>query len=178
MKKNALIMTLVFCVVLAAALLFSVVSLARAHSEIDALTAQVEALQTQLQAQPQAGQSQDANPDEDGYFTFIADTWDIVSNQLTVTGYAYAVLPAGSDHPATLELRLGSDVVASQSVMLTQGEAEGVFEADLEASFPLPTLGADDLLQLWLVVDTGSGTRSACGAEWYLDGTELMLIAG
>lgn len=178
MKKNSLIVSLLLCAVLAAALLISVIFLTRAHSEIDALTAQVEALQTQLQAQPQANQPQDVSPDEEGYFTFIADTWDIVSNQLTVAGYAYAVLPAGTDHPATLELRLGSDVVSSQSVVLTQGEAEGVFEADLEASFPLPTLGADDMLQLWLVVDTGSGTRSACGAEWYMEGTELMLIAG
>ena len=174
MKKKTLNISLIICVLLAVALLVSLIFLVRAYSQIDALTAQVE----QLQAQSQAGQLHDGVLDEDGYFTFIADAWETTGDKLMVSAYAYAELPAGSDYPATLQLRLGSEVVASQPVTLTQGEADGIFEADLEASFQLPTLGSEDLLQLWLVVDTGSGTRSACGAEWYMEGTELMLIAG
>lgn len=185
----------VLCAVLAAALLLSVTALIFEKSEtkaaeqyIDFLTAQVQTLEEQNQAlqlqlsyqgimwEPIGSESP---AEEEPYCTLVIDTWTVEDHILSVNTFAQAVLPADVPFSARLELWHGSAVLESHALSLEPGEAAGIFEADAAAQFEIPALGADEELQLWLVVEpAGSHPLSAYGAGWHLENEQLVYIAG
>ena len=181
MKKNTLTICLIIFVILAAALLLSVVGLVSAKSEVNALNDLIQTLEKEneaLKAQMLANPVQVGSTDE-SYCTLMVDTWTKDADTLTVVSFAQAILPENTTFSAQMELRVDSVVVASQPVILNPGEADGIFEANVSASFQTPEIGANEQLQLWLVVEpTGYDALSACGADWYVENGQLMLIAG
>lgn len=194
MKKKAYTISLIVCVILAAALLLSVIALVSAKSKVKASSEQVltlikrvqaleeenQTLQAQLDAQSSAVQAEVTPVDtEDFYCTLMVDTWEVKDGKLTADTFAQAVLSEGVNFSAQIELWRGDAVLASQDVILDIGEADGVFESDVKVAFQIPEIGADEELQLWLMVEpVGSEALFACGAGWYLEDGVLMLITG
>ena len=188
MQKKVFTISLLLCVILAAALLLSVVSLVSARSEIAALTEQVHALEEQNQqlrtqmvaAEPPIQTDITATDLTSYYCTLTVDSWSIEGNTLTVSALAYANLPGCTKANAQLELWLGSTVLQGSSVTLDIGEADGVFEAEItNASFTIPEISSDEELHLWLTVEPMNNQPVfVCGASWYTENGQLMLIAG
>ena len=177
MKKNTPTIYLIACVILAAALLVSVIALVSAQSQVKELKAQVQSLQGQLSVDQ--SYVVPARP-EDYYCNLVVDTWSVASDTLTVDAYAQAALSVNVAATAQLELRLGDTVLQTIALELEAGEAAGMHEADItNAAFAIPSLGADDELQLWLTVCPENGEPfSTCGAGWYPEDGQLMLITG
>ena len=195
MKKNGLLFSLIACVLLAAALLLSVTALIAAKSEAKAASEQVQALTGQIQTLEEQNQAlrlqlsyQNATwfPTEElpaygeAYdCTLMVDGWEKEGGTLKVSVFAQAFLEEDVPFTARLELRRGDAVLESQPVTLDTGEAAGSFEAEVTVSFSMPEIGADEELQLWLAVQSaGSDPLFACGAGWYLEDGQLMLITG
>ena len=194
MKLKTPTLFLIICLILATALLLSVISLVSAKSDVAALEEQIRTLEDQnhqltalnqtLQAQIDAQSNMiqtvvDPVDTEDFYCTLVVDTWEVKDSTLTVHTFAQAVLAESVKSNAQIELWRGETVLASQPIALDLGEADGVFEADASVSFELPEIEADEELQLWLMVEpAGSDALFACGAGWYLEDGQLMIITG
>ena len=196
MKKNALTVTLIICLVLAAALVLSIAGFVSAKSDVAKLTARIEALEAENQALlaqtsiPSAPVYTDVDvPDEvvsssadtDAYYcTLMIESWSYENGKLTITAFAQANLPGCTKANAKLELCKGDTALESVDIMLDSGEAEGIFEAEAaNISFSVPAMGANDELLLWLKVDPmNGGSVLDCGAVWYLENNQLMLVAG
>lgn len=198
MKKNALTITLILCVVLAAALLLTGISLIKANAALAEADSQIQALTAQVQALEQQNQSLQAQPDDqtaaatpiqtqavpvdpaDFYCSLVIDNWTAQNGILAVDAFAQAYLDESIKFSAQLELWRGDAVLESHDILLDIGEAEGMFEADIVgAAFTLPEITADEELQLWLMVKpSGSDAIFSCGAGWYLEEGQLMLITG
>ena len=198
MKKNALTITLILCAVLAAALLLTGISLVTAKAEIKDAQAQIQFLTAQVQALEQQNQSLQAQPDnqttavppvqtqtstvdaEDFYCTLVIDDWTVQNGILAVDAFAQAYLDTNIKSTAQIELWRGDAVLETQEILLDIGEAEGMFEADIVgAAFTLPEITAGEELQLWLMVKpSGSDALFSCGAGWYLEDGQLMIITG
>ena len=182
MKTKTNKILLIVCAALTAALLLSVIGFFAAKSDVKELEADVLALteeNQQLKLLNQTLQTQMGVLEENETYCELSVTdWATSGNDLTVSVHAYASLPIGAQVNARLELWHGPDVVGTSPVTLTPG-AIGAHEADVSASFKIPTLQADEELQLWLVIDSDSfNTISFCGAGWYMEGDQLMVIAG
>ncbi len=190
MKKKGYLIIAAIGVILAVAMLLSVGALIAARSEITALTEQVRMLEEEnralrlqvsyenalwvpIQTEPEAA-------DEDAFYcTLVVDSWEIEDDVLTVHTFAQAALAEGTKFTTRIELWHGDAVVESRPVTLDIGEADGIFEADVSLSFPVPQIDANEELQLWLTVKPAGGTELfACGAGWYLENGQLLLITG
>ena len=198
MKKNTLTLTLILCAVLAAALLLTGISLTKANAALEDAQAQIQSLTAQVQALEQQNQSLQAQPDSqsttaspiqtqttpvdttDFYCTLVIDDWTVQNGILAVDAFAQAYLDERIKFSAQLELWRGDAVLEAQEVLLDLGEAEGMFEADIVgAAFSLPEITVGEELQLWLMVKpSGSNALFSCGAGWYLEDGQLMLITG
>lgn len=187
MKTKTSTFFLIICALLSAALLLSVISLISAKSEVKELEAEIfelaeenqqltllnQALQTQLNGQSTA------SPDGEFFCALSVDDWSQKNGTLTVDAFAQAYLPADAESSAQIELWLGSAVIATQPITLDAGGEDGLFETEISLSFQVPEIGADEELQLWLIVEsTGCNTLFTCGAGWYLEDGQLMIIAG
>lgn len=198
MNKKTNTIFLIVCAVLAVALLLSVTALTSAKSEAKAATEQVRTLIERVQALEEHNQTLQAQLDakstvldipqiesapvntDDFYCTLAIDAWSAKNGILAVDAFAQAVLAEGVNFTAQLELWRGDAVLESQEILLDIGEAEGIFEADITgAAFQLPEIDAEEELQLWLMVKpSGSEALFTCGAGWYLEEGQLMLITG
>lgn len=195
MKKNTLTITLILCAVLAAALLLTGISLVKAKAEVKDAQAQIQSLTAQVQALEQRNQSLQARPatatspvqteitpinPEDFYCTLVIDNWTVQNGILAVDAFAQAYLDENIKFSAQIELWRGDTVLETQEVLLDIGEAEGMFEADIVgAAFTLPEITAGEELQLWLMVKpSGNDALFCCGAGWYLEDGQLLLITG
>ncbi|MBQ7801882.1 MAG: hypothetical protein IJ375_06135 [Oscillospiraceae bacterium] len=143
---------------------------------------------TQILASPDAPTAPEAVYLADSlsaYCNLLVDSWKFESGTLTITGgYAQVQLPQigdGAQNAPEAELLLvlnGADLGRCE-LELAAGEGTGGYEAELTgASFEVPELGEGDLLELWLNAGIGGGTQSVCGAEWYLEEGQLLLMAG
>jgi hypothetical protein len=194
MKKKVLNLQSLLCIVLAVALAVTAVALfftdaktAALEEELQLMSVELAELKlqnTELQAQlnasgilPEAGSQQEDIAD---YSVFDVADWSVQDGNLTVTGSVYVGLFSDTLSAAHLELRKGDEVLQTVALELWEGEAEDVYEAELNgASFRLPALSDDEELQLWLVVQPANGSAvSSFGAGWYQVGDELMMVTG
>lgn len=182
-KKQIFRIACILCIVLAAALLLSVIGLISANAKVAALEEEVQTLNAHVQALEMQLSVQDFLTDQGAdvdYATLSIESWDVDGENLTVSGYAFVGLFSDSIIGAQLELRRGEILLQSIPLMLELGEAENVYEAAIaDTSFRIPELNSEEELQLWLVVTpTSSAPLSAYGAGWYVEDGSLMLIAG
>lgn len=178
MKQKSLTISLLVCAVLAAALLLSVVALISAKSEISALEDQVHALSAQLDAASNQTVSVNAIPEGD-YCTLIIEKWSAENGILTVDALAQAALPANTNAQARIELWDKTDILSSQPFTLDARKELGIYEAETTVQFELPKMDEGDELQLWLIVEPEGGLDIfSCGAGFYLEDGQVMIIAG
>ena len=175
---------LTVCALFSVALLVSVIFLISAKTEVKELEADVLALaeeNQQLSVLNQALQAQ-LNAqlgvvEGDYYCALSIDDWAQKNGTLTVDAFAQAFLPAGAEPTGKIELWRGSAVIAAQPIALSA--ADGAFEAEASLSFNIPALEADEELELWLIVEApGVNSLFTCGAGWYAENGQLMIIAG
>lgn len=172
----------IICAVLTAALLLSVIGFFAARGDVKELEADVLALteeNQQLKLLNQTLQTQVGILEEsETYCELAVNDWSAAGGNLSISAHAQAFLPVGAQVNARIELWHGPNVIGSEPVALVPG-ASGSYEADVTASFQVPSLQADEELQLWLVIDSETfNTISFCGAGWYEEGGQLMVIAG
>ena len=178
---------LLVCALFSVALLVSMIFLFSAKAEVKELEADVlelaeenqqltllnQALQTQL------GSMSAGNADSAYYCELRVDNWSQKNGTLTVDAFAQASLPAGIAATGRIELWRGNAVISAEPITLGAGETAGFLDATASLSFHIPALEADEELELWLIVEPeGLNTLFTCGAGWYSEGGQLMLIAG
>lgn len=175
MKKKTFTTSQIICILLVAALVLSVVALICAESKNTDLKEDDQALQTQPEDIP----IQEEVLPAESYCTLVIDTWSAKDGILTIGTFAQAVLSENVGASARLEFWKDEAVLSSQPITLEPGEAAGVYEADVTAQFEIPEITTADDLQLWLVVELENGqVLDSCGAGWYLEDEQLMLITG
>ena len=172
----------IVCILLAAVLALSVFALVSTRNQLIALEAENAALEEEIHALKAQIENMSIAPNwlpEEAYCTLVVANWSVADNVLTADTFAEAVLPDSAVSDACVELRRGDTVLASQPVTFSNGDAVGIYEADVSIRFDLPEIGADEELQLWLVVDSEvTGLLDSCGGGWYLENGEWMLITG
>lgn len=186
MKTKKATPYLIICVLLSAALLLSVVFLISAKSDVKELEAEILALteenqQLSLLNQALHTQLNDRVGVVDGehFCELSVDDWSQENGALNVSIWAQASLPAGVQPNARIEMWRGSDVIANQPITLAAGEIDGIFEAVSTLSFQIPAIEPSEELELWLIVEApGCNTLFTCGAGWYQEDGQLMIIAG
>ena len=100
-------------------------------------------------------------------------------NILTIDAFGQAFLPGADHFEARIDFWKGNDVLESKPLTLNPGEGADSYEAEVAVDFEIPELGADEQLQIWLIVELGEAdVVYSCGASWYLEGDQLMLITG
>ena len=178
------------CILLAAALALTVGLLFSAKAEAAAAVEQLQILSGRLQTLEeentalrlqQSFQSVQWAPMEDGDYrcTLLVESWSEADGSMTVDAFAQTLLAPQADFHARLELRRGDEVLSEVPAVLEAGEAAGVYEADVSASFRIPAIADGEELQLWLVVESDCcGILSSCGAGWYPENGEWLLITG
>ena len=172
-KTNALLV--IVCILMAVVLALSVFALASAKSTINALEEENHALKAQIENMSVA---QDWL-NEEAYCTLVVADWSVHNGVLTANTFAQAILPDAAISDARIELRKGETVLDSQSISFGSGDAIGIYEVDASVQFDFPEIGADEELQLWLIVDSESaGLLETCGGGWYPENGEWMLITG
>ena len=175
MKNKKTTVLLVICILLAAVLALSVFALFSAKEEISALEEENHALKAQIE---NMSVSYNLLPEE-AYCSLVVAEWSVNGNAMTATTFAQAVLPTPTIYDARIDLRRGESILATQSVTFGNGDAIDIYEADASVAFDFPAIGADEELQLWLVVESESaGLLEFCGGGWYLENNEWMLITG
>ena len=172
-KTNALLV--IVCILMAVVLALSVFALFSAKADIRALEEENHALKAQIE---NMSVTYDWLP-EDSYCTLVVADWAVNGNVLTADTFAQAALPDPAITDARIELRRGETVLDSLTITFENGEAIGIYEVDVSVEFDFPEIGADEELQLWLVVESESaGILDSCGGGWYLENGEWMLITG
>ena len=179
-KKSAVLV--IVCVLLAAVLALSVFALFSAKNQITALEMENEALVEEnhaLKAQLENMSAAHTWMPEEAYCSLVVADWSVNGGVLNATAFAQAVVADSAVSDARSELRRGETVLDTQSITFGSGDALGIFEVDASVSFDFPSIGADEELQLWLVVQSEStGQLDSCGGGWYFENGEWMLITG
>jgi len=187
MKTKKTTIFLIVCVLLSAALLLSVISLVNTKSDVKELEAEVLELaeaNQQLSLLNQALQAQLSgeivgSSEGEFYCALSVDDWSQKKSVLTVDAFAQAFLPADAQPTGRIELWRGSTVVDNQPLTLTANAVDGSFEAEVSLTFDIPALEPGEEMELWLIVETpGHNTLFTCGAGWYSEAGQLMIIAG
>ena len=175
MKTKKMPILLIVCIILAAALVLSVVALASAKSQLKALEEENRTLTEQIRTL-HASQSWQV---DDFYCSLVIADWAVENNALSALTFSQAVLPDSAVSDARIELRRGETVVTSQAITLDESGTPNLYEVDSTLEFEFPAIGADEELQLWLVVESeAAGLLENCAGGWYLENNEWMLITG
>lgn len=122
------------------------------------------------------------------YCNLMVSGWELDADTLRITTAHLEVQlpqlsPAGTAvtcREARLVLLHGGSEADSQTLTLVPGEGTNALTMDGSMpEFSLPELAGGDELALWLEIELSDGrTEQVCGAEWYLENGELMLVAG
>lgn len=172
-KKSAVLV--IVCILLAAVLALSVFALVSAKNQITALEEENHALKAQIE---NMSVSNTWVPEE-AYCSLVVGDWSVNGGVLNATAFAQAFIADSAVPDARIELRRGETVLDSQSITFGNGDALGICEADVSVTFDFPSIGADEELQLWLVVQSeNTGLLDTCGGGWYFENGEWMLITG
>lgn len=175
MKTKKMPILLIVCIVLAAALVLSVATLASTKSQLKALEEENRTLLEQVRTL-HASQSWQV---DDFYCSLVVADWAVENNTLSALTFSQAVLPDSAAFDARIELRRGETVVISQAITLVESGTSNLYEVDSTLEFDFPAIGADEELQLWLVVESEeTGLLENCAGGWYLENNEWMLVTG
>lgn len=122
------------------------------------------------------------------YANLVVEDWEASASSLNLrSGYIQVQMPrmafnntTAAISSANLVLRLNSEEVSRQSVMLESGEGDGSYEASLDGiSFAMPAMEDDYQLNLWLDVTLNTGNSlSVSGGSWYSNNGQLQLVVG
>lgn len=188
MKKKVSLIFPVICILLIAALVVSFLQLKSVKGDVKELEKQVKELaeeNQQLSSINLALQLQvdslTASPADlpDSYCSLFVDSWSVKNNMLTVDGLAQAVFLDHTNFTAKIEIWKDNEVLSSQNISLTTGGADAVYEGAVSVKFEIPQIEAGEELELWLMVAPENGTPLfSCGAGWYLENGQMMIIAG
>lgn len=117
----------------------------------------------------------------------IAD-WYREDNLLWITsGYAQVQLPQITPGNQTVALesaqlvfQLDGNPISRQELVLPQGEGVGSYEAPLtELSFPIPEMGSDSQMELYLTVELSNGESIyTIGGSWFEVDGSLSISVG
>ena len=177
MKKKTLTLTLIICAVLAVALV-CIIALTSANKDVPAPEVGDVSVQTQPENLPEQDSAAvlDSNlPD----CALILNDWKAQDNVLTIDAFAQAFLPGADQFDARIDFWKNDTVLESKPITLNPGEGTDSYEVEVAADFEIPELGADEELQVWLIVELGeTDVVSSCGASWYAEDGQLMLITG
>ena len=188
MRKRRRQHLLIPCIVLAVALLVSLFFLFSARREVKELEEVLQTVTEEKEAMDNLNQALrmqldsyfvgGAYTDED-YCSLMVDNWSESKGKLKVDALAQVFFTVPTDFTAKLELWRGDAVVSSKTVTLNPTEAETAFEAEVSAEFEIPTLGANDELQLYLMIEPANGASFfAYAAGWLLEDGNLVIITG
>jgi hypothetical protein len=182
---------LIPCILLAVALLISLFFLFLAHREIKELDEALQIVTEQKEATDNLNKAlriqldsyflgiPGSNYVEEDYCALLVDNWSESKGTLKLDTFAQVFFTAPTDFTAKLELWRGEAVVATEVVTLNPTEAETVFEANLSTTFDIPTLSADEELQLCLMIEPANGNSFfAYAAGWQLENDNLVIITG
>lgn len=176
MKKKTLTLILIICAVLAV-ILVSVMALVAANN-----TPASEGDDVSVQSQQETTSDLDPAQLLDSTHPnciLVLNGWEAKNNVLTVDAFAMAFLPGAAQFEARLDFWKNNEVLTSKPLVLTPGEGADSYEAEVVADFAIPELGANDQLQVWLIVELGDAdVVYSCAASWYLEDGQLMLITG
>lgn len=115
------------------------------------------------------------------------DSWLDSETDVTLTAaYIQVQLPLLSTdgeltaEKAQLVLYRGGEETGRVDITLVPGEGKGAYELEISGlSVPLPELGEEDYLDLWVEVTLSNGeTLSSAGASWYNSPDGLYLVVG
>lgn len=114
--------------------------------------------------------------------TLLVRDWSVSDNTLNISSlYIDVQLP---ENVTCQEARLAvynlDELLDRKELVLTAGEADGVWNLDGSyTDIALPDLSEDDELSLWLELTLSNGTAvQHCGAQWYPENGQLLLVAG
>ena len=190
MKKKISVFFPILCLILIAALVVSFFLLRAAKSDVAALEKQITKLTAEnqqlssinlaLQIQVDSLTADPSDISADGsYCSLFVDSWTVKNNTLTVDGFAQAVFADHVNFDAKLEIWKDDEVLSSQDITLTTDGADSIYEANVSVKFEIPQISPEEELELWLMVAPAGGTPLfSCGAGWYLENGQLMIIAG
>ena len=177
MKKKTLTLILIICAVLAVVLV-SVMALSAANKNVSA----PEGAGSSVQSQQGNASTQDPAQVLDSTrpnCILILNDWNVTDNVLTIDAFGQAYLPDAEQFEARIDFWKNNDVLESRPITLNPGEGTDSYEAEIAGDFEIPELGADDQLQIWLIVELGQmDVVYSCGASWYSEDGQLMLITG
>lgn len=191
MRKSQTLLSILTLICSVCSLVLS--TLAFIRSEDTATMVDLQAQNSQLQSQidklttRMSGATEASTfPASDAYCNLIVDGFSTGEVQLIIdTAYVQVQLPQAAANSVTIRraelvLMRGTNELYQQDITLEAGEGEGGYELTLtDLQLPLPELGADEQLDLKLEVtlSDGQSMRSA-SVSWYMEGEQLMLIAG
>lgn len=122
------------------------------------------------------------------YCNLMVGDWELEEDTLRITTVHLEVQlpqlsPAGAAvtcREARLVLYHRGSEADGRNLTLVPGEGTNALTMDDSIpEFSLPELESGDELALWLEIELSDGrTERVCGAEWYLENGELMLVAG
>lgn len=177
MNKKTLTITLIICVVLAVVLV-SVIALTSGDKNAPV----VDNNGISAQNQPEADSTQasavalDSNQPD---CVLILNDWQAQGDTLTVEAFAQAFLPGADQFEARMDFWKNNTVLESTPLTLNPGEGTDSYEAEVTAEFKIPEVGAEEELQVWLIVELGDAdVVYSCAAGWYMEDGKLMLITG
>lgn len=171
MKKNILSITALACAVLALAFsIFAVVSVQHQSKKTEQLLAA-------------SGQTATIQlPGSGADCSLLISDWAVDGDTLTISDLRASVWLSDSVtcREARLVLYRLDEELDRRTLTLIPGEADGVLVHNGPApDLTLPELTQGDELSLWLELDLSDGTAEhTCGAQWYLDNGQLLLVAG
>ena len=177
MKKKTLTLVLIICAVLAV-ILVSVMALTAANNNPPAPKGDGTSPQSQQENAPVQDPAQLLDSTRPNCILILND-WSVQNNILTIDAFGQAFLPGAEQFDARIDFWKNNEVLESKPLALTPGEGTGSYETEFSANFKIPELGADEQLQIWLIVELAEAdVVYSCGASWYLEGDQLMLITG
>lgn len=167
MKKNLLSIAALGCAVLA--LIGSIVACVSTQK-----------LRSEWNAAQRSAQTSAVAPEVS--CTLLIRDWSLSGNILDISSlYVDVQLPENvTCQESYLAIYRMDELLDRNALELTAGEAANVWTLDGSyTGIVLPELAQDDELSLWLELTFADGTSvQQCGAQWYLENGQLLLVAG
>lgn len=119
---------------------------------------------------------------DETYTSLLVPDWSVSENTLNISSFHVDLhMPEGiSCQTAELVVYQRDEILDRMKLELLPGEASGVLTLDSAyTGISLPELAADDEFSLWLEVSLSDGSSiQHCGAQWYMEDGQLLLVAG
>ena len=191
-KKRTNLPLLILCLLLAVALVVSLISLRNAKKDVQLLEAQLQelayeneslsnlnqALRLQLDSYFLSPSGSSSYVEEDYCALMVAD-WSEKDGVLSFDAQAEVFLTAPAAITSRLELWRGDAVYDTQNITLSKADSDTAYQTAFSTSFEIPKITQEEELQLWLMVELENGeTLFACAASWRLEGDDLVIITG